>query len=70
MRKNLGKREREVLLLSFLSRKDVAAVQGVTESTINTQRMQIMYKLGADNLVEAVLIALKKGIVKLEDFEL
>lgn len=70
MRKKLGKREREVLLLSFLSRKEVAAVQGVTESTINTQRMRIMYKLGADNLVEAVLIALKKGIVKLEDFQL
>lgn len=70
MRKNLGKREREVLLLSFLSRKDVAAVQGVTESTINTQRMRIMIKLGADNLTEAVLIALKKGIVKLEDFQL
>ena len=70
MRKNLGKRERGVLLLSFLSRKDVAAVQGVTESTINTQRMRIMIKLGADNLTEAVLIALKKGIVKLEDFQL
>ena len=70
MRRKLGKREREVLLLSFLSRRDVAAVQGVTESTINTQRMRIMIKLGADNLTEAVLIALKKGIVKLEDFEI
>lgn len=68
MKKNLGKREREVLLLSHLQRKDIATIQEVSESTIQAQRAQIFNKLGADNLVEAVLIALKNNIVSIDEF--
>ena len=66
----LCKSEIEVLKLSRLPRKEIAQLRGVVEQTINTQRMHIYQKLNANNLVEAVLIALKKGIITLEDFEL
>ena len=66
----LCKSEIEVLKLSRLPRKEIAQLRGVAEQTINTQRMHIYQKLNANNLVEAVLIALKKGIITLEDFEL
>ena len=68
--KELTKNEIEVLKLSYLPRKEVAEIRGVKESTINSQRTKIYNKLIANTLVEAVLIALKKGILKLEDFEL
>lgn len=70
MSKKLTKNEIEVLKLSYLPRKEVAIVRGVKESTINSQRTHILNKLMANTLCEAVLIALKKGIVKLEDFQL
>ena len=68
--KELTKNEIEVLKLSYLPRKEVAEIRGVKESTINSQRTKIYNKLIANTLVEAVLIALKKGILKLEDFEI
>lgn len=69
MSNKLGKRELEVLKLSYLTRKEIAEKQGVTESTVNVQRMQIFRKLNANTLVEAVLIALKRGLLKLDDFK-
>ena len=65
---DLGEREKQVLLLSYLPRRRVAEIMGVADSTINSHRSKLFLKLGVDTLTEAVLIALKEGIVTLDEF--
>ncbi|NLO56229.1 MAG: response regulator transcription factor [Thermovirga sp.] len=65
----LSAREREVLLHAArgLSSKEIAGVLIISERTVQTHLASIYGKLGARNKTEAMLLALKYGIVALEE---
>lgn len=72
--KNLGAepvsaREREVLKLAArgLSGKEIAAKLFISERTVQTHLASIYDKIGARNKTEAMLLALKYGIVTMEE---
>ena len=62
-------REREVLLLAArgLSGKEIAAKLCISERTVQTHLASIYDKLGAKNKTEAMLLAIKYGIVTIEE---
>ncbi len=62
-------REREVLLLAArgLSSKGIAAKLFISERTVQTHLASIYDKLGAKNKTEAMLLAIKYGIVTIEE---
>lgn len=65
----LSAREREVLLLAAkgLSSKEVAKRLFISERTVQTHLASIYDKLGSRNKTEALLLALKYGVVTLEE---
>ena len=65
----LSVREREVLLLAAkgLSSKEVAKRLFISERTVQTHLASIYDKLGSRNKTEAFLLALKYGVVTLEE---
>ncbi|MBQ3654213.1 MAG: response regulator transcription factor [Synergistaceae bacterium] len=65
----LSVREREVLLLAAkgLSSKEVAKRLFISERTVQTHLASIYDKLGSRNKTEALLLALKYGVVTLEE---
>lgn len=65
----LSVREREVLLLAAkgLSSKEVAKQLYISERTVQTHLASIYDKLGSRNKTEALLLALKYGVVTLEE---
>jgi DNA-binding NarL/FixJ family response regulator len=65
----LSAREREVLILASkgLSSKEVAVRLFISERTVQTHLASIYDKLGAKNKTEALLLALKYGVVTLEE---
>ena len=65
----LSIREREVLLLAAkgLSSKEVARKLFISERTVQTHLASIYDKLGSRNKTEALLLALKYGVVTLEE---
>jgi len=65
----LSAREREVLVLAAkgLSSKEVASKLFISERTVQTHLASIYDKLGAKNKTEALLLALKYGVVTLEE---
>ena len=65
----LSTREREVLLLAAkgLSSKEVAKQLFISERTVQTHLASIYDKLGSRNKTEALLLALKYGVVTLEE---
>ena len=65
----LSVREREVLLLAAkgLSSKEVAKHLFISERTVQTHLASIYDKLGSRNKTEALLLALKYGVVTLEE---
>ena len=65
----LSPREREVLLCSArgMSGKDVAGALNISERTVQTHLAAIYDKLEAHNKTEAMLYALKYGILTVED---
>ena len=65
----LSVREREVLLLAAkgLSSKEVAKRLYISERTVQTHLASIYDKLGSRNKTEALLLALKYGVVTLEE---
>ena len=65
----LSTREREVLVLAAkgLSSKEVAAKLFISERTVQTHLASIYDKLGSKNKTEALLLALKYGVVTLEE---
>ena len=69
MPESLSPREQEVLLLAGrgLSSKEVASQLIISERTVQTHLASIYDKLGARNKTEALLLALKYGVVTLED---
>ncbi|MDR1730633.1 MAG: response regulator transcription factor [Synergistaceae bacterium] len=68
----LSAREKEVLLLAGqgMPAHEVAARLAITERTVQAHLASVYGKLGARNKTEAILIALKKGIVLLDDLKL
>jgi DNA-binding NarL/FixJ family response regulator len=66
---SLSGREREVLLYAArgLSSKEIAKDLIISERTVQTHLASIYDKLGARNKTEAMLLALKYGIVALEE---
>lgn len=65
----LSAREHEVLLLAAkgLSSKEVARQLLISERTVQTHLASIYDKLGSRNKTEALLLALKYGVVTLEE---
>ena len=65
----LSAREREVLICASkgFSSKEVAAQLFISERTVQTHLASIYDKLGAKNKTEALLLALKYGVVTLEE---
>jgi len=65
----LSAREREVLLYAArgLSSKEIASDLIISERTVQTHLASIYDKLGARNKTEAMLLALKYGVVALEE---
>ena len=65
----LSTREREVLLLAAkgLSSKEVARRLFISERTVQTRLASIYDKLGSKNKTEALLLALKYGVVTLDE---
>lgn len=65
----LSAREREVLMLASkgFSSKEVASQLFISERTVQTHLASIYDKLGAKNKTEALLLALKYGVVTLEE---
>jgi DNA-binding NarL/FixJ family response regulator len=65
----LSSREREVLILASkgFSSKEVASRLFISERTVQTHLASIYDKLGAKNKTEALLLALKYGVVTLEE---
>ena len=66
---DLSPREREVLLYAArgLSSKEVAIHLFISERTVQTHLASIYDKLGAHNKTEAMLLALKHGVLTLEE---
>lgn len=65
----LSPREREVLLLSSQSFpvKEVAAKLFITERTVQAHLSSVYAKFGAKNKTEALIIALKNGIILVDE---
>jgi two-component system, NarL family, response regulator len=64
----LSVREREVLrhVRDGRTNRDVAAILGISEHTVNLHVKSILSKLGASSRTEAVTLALRKGILPLD----
>jgi DNA-binding NarL/FixJ family response regulator len=65
---NLSGRELEVLALvaKGLSNKEIGAQLNVVESTIKVHLKNILAKLGVNDRTQAILVAVKRGIIRLE----
>jgi len=61
----LSVREREVLgyVREGHTNKDIAGILGISEHTVNLHVKSILNKLGAGSRTEAVMLALRKGIL-------
>jgi DNA-binding NarL/FixJ family response regulator len=68
----LSPREREVLILTAqgLSGKDSAARLNISERTVEAHLGAIYNKIGAKNKTEAILMALKSGMIRLDELML
>jgi len=68
----LSAREKEVLLLAGqgMPGHEMAARLSITERTVQAHLASVYGKLGARNKTEALLIALKRGVVLLDDLQL
>ena len=70
-REDLTPRELEVLRHVVLGRanKDIAGALAVSEETVKTHVAHLLAKLGVDNRSQAIVQALRRGLVSLEDLE-
>jgi DNA-binding NarL/FixJ family response regulator len=68
-REDLSPREIEVLRLTAkgLRNRDIARVISRTDETVKAHLKNIMAKLGAADRTEAVMLALRRGIIHLDD---
>ena len=67
----LTARETEVLrrVALGLSNKDIAAALAVGEETVKTHVTRVLSKLGVENRAQAIVQALKRGLVSLDELE-
>jgi len=65
---NLSARESEVLALvaKGLSNKEIGAQLNIVEGTIKVHLKNILSKLGVSDRTQAILVAVKRGIIRLE----
>ena len=70
-RENLTPRELDVLRLLALGRanKEIAADLGITEETVKTHVGHLLAKLQVENRAQAIVQALKRRLVSLDDLE-
>jgi DNA-binding NarL/FixJ family response regulator len=68
---NLTARETEVLrsVALGLSNKDISRVLGIGEETVKTHVAHVFLKLQVENRAQAVVQALKRGLISLEELE-
>ena len=68
----LSPREREVLVLTAqgISGKDASDALNISERTVEAHLRAVYSKLGARNKTEAVLIALKSGLILLDELSI
>jgi DNA-binding CsgD family transcriptional regulator len=61
----LSKREMEVLMLisEEMTSKEIASKLGLSESTIETHRKNLLLKLNAKSVVGLIKAAIKNGII-------
>lgn len=64
----LTEREREILTLvaTGLRNRDIAAAVGRTEETVKVHVKRVLAKLGAADRTEAVAVALRRGLIRLD----
>lgn len=64
----LSKREFQVLELikEGYSRKEIIEMLHVTEATIKAHRHAILTKLGVENMMQAIVLCLKNGVISLD----
>ena len=67
----LTARETEVLrhVALGLSNRDIAAALSVSEETVKTHVTHVLAKLNVDNRAQAIVQALKRGIVSLDELQ-
>jgi DNA-binding NarL/FixJ family response regulator len=65
---DLSAREQEVLQLMFEGRsnKEIGAALGISDHTVNIHARNVMGKLGANRRTEAIVYALRKGIISVD----
>ena len=63
----LSKREREViqLMTAGMSNLEIGEALTITESTVKSHINNILSKLNVNDCIQAIIIALKRGIVSL-----
>lgn len=63
--------QNEITILNYtaqgLSSKEVATILDISPNTVDTHKERIRIKLGARNIIEAIMTSLRKGIISLED---
>lgn len=69
--KPLTERETEILnlLAKFKENSEIARELNVSESTVKAHIMSILNKLGTYSRSQAVIVALKNGLIKLDDIQ-
>ena len=67
----LTERETEILnlLAKFKENSEIARELNVSESTVKAHIMSILNKLGTYSRSQAVIVALKNGLIKLDDIQ-
>lgn len=70
-REELTARETEVLrrLAQGLSNKEIAATLAISEETVKTHVSNVLAKLEAENRAQAIVQALKRGLLSLEELQ-
>ena len=68
---DLGVREVEVLKLALdgKTNKEIAHVLGISSLTVGTHFVNIFRKLGVTSRMEAVVYAMKKGLVSIDEID-
>ena len=65
-RSTLTNREREVfqLVAEARSNRDIAAMLGISLTTVETHRARVLNKLSLHNAAEIALYALRRGVIR------
>lgn len=66
---NLNQSEVSILnhIAKGLSSKEIASILNISPNTVDTHKERIRVKLGARNIIEAIMISIKKGVLSVSD---